>query len=127
MEQKPKTTIATRIHLLRKTLKLTQSEFADKLKLKFGIISAVEVGRTPLTEQNLKMICYEFNVSEQWLRTGEGAMFVDSGAQYENELLDVFRRLSEASQKLVVEHAKGVVELERSLRVSCQPDPADPV
>jgi transcriptional regulator with XRE-family HTH domain len=124
VKQEPKTTIASRTHLLRKTLKLTQSEFADKLKLKFGIISAVEVGRTPLTEQNLKMICYEFNVSEQWLRTGEGDMFVDNGAQYESELLDVFRQLSEASQKLVVEHAKGVVELERFLRAPCQPDPA---
>jgi transcriptional regulator with XRE-family HTH domain len=65
VKQEPKTTIASRTHLLRKTLKLTQSEFADKLKLKFGIISAMEVSRTPLTEQNLKMICYEFNVSEQ--------------------------------------------------------------
>jgi transcriptional regulator with XRE-family HTH domain len=73
MEQKTNDSVANRIHILRKTLKLTQTEFSDRLKLKFGIISAIETGRTPLTEQNLKMICNDFSVSENWLRAGAGA------------------------------------------------------
>ena len=112
-----KSPVASRIHLLRKTLKLTQSEFADKLKLKFGIISAVEVGRTPLTEQNLKMICSEFSVSEQWLRSGEGDMFVDKAPQSIKELLDIFDRLTPASRKMILDLARAMLANE-------QPDPA---
>jgi transcriptional regulator with XRE-family HTH domain len=121
MEQ---TAIASRVLLLRKTLKLTQSEFAEKLKLKFGIISAIEVGRTPLTEQNLKMICLTFNISENWLRNGGGDMFVKSSVQHELELLDIFHQLSEPSRDLVIEHAKRVVQLERALLTDEPPDSA---
>jgi hypothetical protein len=69
------------------------------------------------------MICLTFNISENWLRNGEGDMFVKSGIQYEVELLDIFRHLSEASRKLVIDHAKGVVQLEHTLLANEQPAP----
>jgi transcriptional regulator with XRE-family HTH domain len=104
-----KSPVASRVHLLRKTLKLTQSEFADKLKLKFGIISAVEVGRTPLTEQNLKMICSEFSVSEQWLRTGEGEMFTSEDPDTA-EFLAIYRALSPPFRKMFLEYGRFLIE-----------------
>jgi transcriptional regulator with XRE-family HTH domain len=105
-----------RLKEIRKTKRLNQKEFANALGIAQNTYSLIETGKIAMSERNIKMICLTFNVSEQWLRSGEGAMFVDNDTQYESELLDVFRQLSEAFQKLVVEHAKGVVELERSLR-----------
>ncbi|MHB9292500.1 hypothetical protein Holit_01598 [Hollandina sp. SP2] len=109
-----------RLKEVRKTKGLNQKEFATELGIAQNTYSLIETGKIAMSERNIKMICLTFGVSEQWLRTGESQMFADNDTQYEIELLDVFRQLSEASRKLVVEHAKGVVELERTLRSSTQ-------
>ena len=65
-----------RIKNLRKTLKLTQQEFADRLGIKRGTMANYEIGRNEPIDAVVSIICREFNVSEKWLRTGEGEMFV---------------------------------------------------
>ena len=40
-------------------------------------ISKIERGENNLSEQMFKSICREWNVNEEWLRTGEGEMFVE--------------------------------------------------
>ena len=67
-----------RLKNLRKTLKLTMEEFGKKLGISKAAISRIENGIVNLTEQNRISICREFNVNEQWLRTGEGEMFLQS-------------------------------------------------
>ena len=65
-----------RIKLLRQSLKMTQQEFADKLHIKRGAIANYEVGRNIPADSVIALICKEFDVSESWLRTGDGPMFV---------------------------------------------------
>lgn len=62
---------------LRKHLNLTQKEFGERIGLKPNSISDIENGKNSLTDIVLKSICKEFNVNEEWLRTGKGEMFVD--------------------------------------------------
>ncbi|WP_285823931.1 helix-turn-helix domain-containing protein [Schaedlerella arabinosiphila] len=64
-----------RIKKLRKTLDLTQQKFADKLCVKRNTVGQWEIGRNELTDAAILSICREFNVNEEWLRTGEGEMF----------------------------------------------------
>lgn len=64
-----------RIKKVRKTLNLTQQKFADHLGMKQNTIATYEMGRTNPSDPAIKSICREFNISEQWLRTGEGDMF----------------------------------------------------
>lgn len=65
-----------RIKLLRKTLNLTLEKFGEKLCVTKVAISNIENGHRNLTDQMLRAICREFNVNEEWLRTGEGEMFI---------------------------------------------------
>lgn len=65
-----------RIRRLRKTLDMTQQEFADKLGVKRNTVGQWECGINGITDQVAISICREFNVNENWLRTGEGDMFV---------------------------------------------------
>lgn len=65
-----------RIKELRKTLDLTQQEFADKLKIGRGTLANYEVGRNEPLDAVISLICTKFNVNESWLRAGEGEMFV---------------------------------------------------
>lgn len=64
-----------RIKKIRKELHLTQAEFADELRIKRGTISNYEIGRNTPIDAVISLICREFDVSEAWLRTGEGEMF----------------------------------------------------
>lgn len=67
-----------RIKVLRKDVKrMTMEDFGKKLGISKAAISRIESGAVNLTEQNRISICREFNVSEQWLRTGEGEMFAE--------------------------------------------------
>ena len=65
-----------RIKELRKRLNLTQQEFADRLSIKRGAVANYEVGRNTPSDSVIALICREFNVSERWLREGEGDMFL---------------------------------------------------
>ena len=82
----------TRIKLLRKSLNLTQQEFADKLNIKRGAVSNYEVGRNQPIDAVISLICKEFNVNEDWLRFGKGDMFLpfeDEVAETLSQLLEV--------------------------------------
>ena len=67
-----------RIKKLRKTLDLTQQEFADKLNIKRNTVATYETGKSSPSDAAVVLICKTFNVSETWLRTGEGEMFTPS-------------------------------------------------
>lgn len=72
-----------RIKQLRKALGLTQQEFADRLHVKNNTISNYESGLRSLSDAMIASICREFSVSEVWLRSGEGSMFVSLGRMAE--------------------------------------------
>ena len=65
-----------RIKKIRKELDLTQQEFADRIGIARGNVGAYEVGKNAPSDAVISLICREFNVSENWLRTGEGEMFI---------------------------------------------------
>lgn len=65
-----------RIRLLRKELKLNQTDFGERIGVKQASVAGYEAGiRTPL-DAVITSICREFNVNEDWLRTGKGEMFL---------------------------------------------------
>ncbi len=64
-----------RIKKLRKSLDMTQQEFADRIGVKRNTIGQYEIGRNEPIDTVINLICREFNVSEEWLRTGSGEMF----------------------------------------------------
>lgn len=70
-------TIANRIIKVVNATGGNKSEFARKVNLTPAYISKLdrEPNRTP-SDRTIADICREFSVSEHWLRTGEGEMFL---------------------------------------------------
>lgn len=67
-----------RIKELRKVLGLSREEFANKLGLKSrGKIENIELERTSPDEPFLDLICKTYNINPEWLRTGQGEMFIE--------------------------------------------------
>lgn len=75
-----------RIKMVRKSKGLTLEKFGSKLGISAAACSAIEVGKNSPSEQTIVSICREFNVSEHWLRTGEGEMYnaVDEDEEISN-------------------------------------------
>lgn len=66
-----------RIKALRKELGLSGEKFGERIGVKKAAISKIESGVVGLSDSNILAICREFNVNEEWLRTGTGEMFKD--------------------------------------------------
>lgn len=64
-----------RIKELRRELNLTQDEFSSKIGLSRNFIAQTETGAKKPSDRTISDICREFNVNEEWLRTGSGEMF----------------------------------------------------
>lgn len=74
-----------RVKELRKSLNYTLDKFGGKLGVQKSAISKIEKGDNNLTDQMLKAICREFDINEEWLRTGEGEMYIE--VDKENQLM----------------------------------------
>lgn len=99
-----------RIKEVRKYLGLTLEKFGEKLGVGKTAISKLEKDERKLTDQMTKSICREFNINEEWLRTGTGNMrvliedeavaAVSELVEKSNPLYDVIRGIMVAYQKL---------------------------
>ena len=68
--------IFERLKYIRKTLNLTQKNFAKEIGMSQSGYGQIEIGDRPISDRLIKSICMAFNVNENWLRTGEGEMFI---------------------------------------------------
>lgn len=109
-----------RIKQLRKTLGLTLDKFGEKIGVGKSAISKIERGENGVSDQMLKSICREFNVREEWLRTGEGEMFVPASTfnldefvkakgatDTEIELVKTYFELDSGIRDTIIEHFKN--------------------
>lgn len=74
---------------------MNQSEFGEYVGIKRAAISDIERGRRAVTDRHIKAIILapDLNVSEEWLRTGSGDMFLPLSKEAELAKLtaDIFR------------------------------------
>lgn len=63
-----------RVNAIRKKKEMTMEQFGEKIGVQKSAVSKIEKDKVNLTEANIIAICREFDVNENWLRTGEGDM-----------------------------------------------------
>jgi transcriptional regulator with XRE-family HTH domain len=64
-----------RIKQIRTNSGLNQSDFGKKISISRSAVWKIENGENTPSEQTINIICREFNVNENWLRTGTGDMY----------------------------------------------------
>lgn len=106
-----------RIRILRKTLKLNQKEFAQKIGLKQNAISCMEKNGATVTEQNVKAICSQFNVNETWLRTGSGKIFLENDKK-RKEFFEIFDELSPILQDYLINTGKNLLDTQSKMQLN---------
>lgn len=68
--------LGSRIRFIRSQSGYNQTEFGDKIGAAQNTVSAWEKDKVVPADTAMVSICRTFNISEKWLRTGEGPMEV---------------------------------------------------
>ncbi len=124
--------IGNRIFDVRKKTGLNQADFGKRIGVTRSAICNYENGSRSVGEQVILSICREFNVSEEWLRTGSGEMFInrsrdDELSAFVDELLseksvDFRRRLVTALSRMSPEQWDAL----EALALGLMKDPVPP-
>ena len=121
-----------RVKMVRDKAQLTMEQFGNRIGgVSKSTISNIENDNRNLTEHMLKSICREFDVNEKWLKPGEGDMprklseeeevaslvsnLLEDGRDNPFfgiilEIVQTYNELSPASQKVLQEASKKLVE-----------------
>lgn len=88
-----------RIKQVRKSVNLNQADFGQRVGVKGNTIGNYEIGlRTP-SDAVILSICREFGVSETWLRTGDGEMFIRPDP--DDEIDRILAQISASDDELI--------------------------
>lgn len=121
--------INLRIKILLDTLKIKKTTFADKINVSQAFVSQLCSGASQPSDRTLADICREFNVSETWLRTGEGEMFIQLNEDQEllevladlqvdeenpvRDLLIAYWRLNDDQKAAIKQMIKNLIDLQK--------------
>lgn len=67
--------IYERIKEIRKENHLTQKEFGERIGTTRDVITNIELGRVDAKDHMIKLISKEFDVNENWIKSGEGEKY----------------------------------------------------
>ena len=101
-----------RLREVRKYTGLSQREFCAKIGMTQSTYASLETGAREFRGAYVILICKSYQVNEEWLRTGNGEMFLEEPNKALEELLNIFDRLTPALQEYVLAQAKGLLELQ---------------
>lgn len=113
-----------RIKKIRKDKNLTQVEFGEKIGVKGNTVTNYENGLRNPTDAILHSICREFNVNEEWLRSGEGEPYIESddklsvyiakisggSDEFIKDLIMAYMDLDETSKEALRKLADGMIK-----------------
>ena len=89
---------------------LTKTAFAERINVSQSFISNLCLNKKMPSGRTISDICREFNVSEVWLRTGEGTMFVP--LDEDAELIEIFAQIGQSEDELIKRIIKGYWKLD---------------
>ncbi|MCL2210979.1 MAG: helix-turn-helix domain-containing protein [Treponema sp.] len=109
------TTINQRVRILRKSINLTQKEFAQRIYVSTSFQTLTELGKKRVLDRHIKLIVTAFGVNESWLRTGEGEMFEkDVTPDYKiTDTVKIFKQLAPFFQDLIIDLMQKLLEYEK--------------
>jgi transcriptional regulator with XRE-family HTH domain len=96
-------TVNQRVRLLRKELKLTQTEFSSVISISAGQLACIETDKRVVNNRTIKLICDSFHVNGEWLRTGEGSIFSEENGSENEKLIALYNSIRPKYQSFILE------------------------
>lgn len=67
-----------RFKAIREFLGFSQKDFSKRINVGYSTLAMLETGQRTIKDIHISQVCNEFNVNENWLRTGIGEMFIEN-------------------------------------------------
>ena len=104
-------TINQRIKEARKTLKISQKNFADSICISNTYLADIENESRKANERIIKLCSMVFGISETWLKEGKGEIFIKSSDVEITRLVSIFNKLPLNFQDYALEQLEGLLKL----------------
>jgi transcriptional regulator with XRE-family HTH domain len=107
-------TIYGRIKEIRDRLKISQVEFSERIFVSKSFYGDIEIGKKKVNDRIIFIISKQFNVNEEWVRTGKGEMFTDTPPDIRREqLLNIYNQLDGSLRECLVEQSGILLKLQK--------------
>ena len=104
-------TVNQRIKEARKTLKMSQKDFAAAICISNTYLADLEGETRKANDRIIKLCSMVFGISETWLKEGKGDMFYKSTDEKITRLVSVFNKLPINFQDYALEQLEGLLKL----------------
>jgi ribosome-binding protein aMBF1 (putative translation factor) len=104
-------TVNERIREARKTLKMSQMDFAAAICIYNTYLAGVENGARVANDRIVKLCSMVFGISENWLKEGKGGMFYKSPDEKITRLVGIFNKLPLDFQDYALDQLEGLLKL----------------
>jgi transcriptional regulator with XRE-family HTH domain len=104
--------INQRIKLLRSELNISQTEFSKKIFISQSSLGEIETGVRKVNDRIIQLICSEFNINKDWIKTGQGSMFdIEKPDIKLKHLIEIYKQLDKLSQECLLEQSESLLKL----------------
>lgn len=98
--------IGKRIQNIIENKHISRRKFAKVICFSPSHLSNVINGKSPASDKLLLSICYKYNVSMEWLKTGNGETYKVDSSLENAYIVNILNELSEPSKKMVLKIAE---------------------
>ena len=103
-----------RIKLVRQALNLSQAKFAKEISISNGYIAGIELEKRNVNDRLIKLVCITFNVSEHWLRAGNGDMFEEQPNKLFELASATFKELKPEYQEYILKQIDQLLDVQQA-------------
>jgi hypothetical protein len=95
-------------------LGISQVEFSKRIFVSKGFYGDIEVGKKKINDRIIFIISKQFNVNNEWIKTGKGEMFTNTPPDIRLEkLLDIYNQLDGSLRDCLVEQSGILLKLQK--------------
>lgn len=105
--------INQRVKEVRLALNMSQAKFAKELSMSNGYIAGIELEHNKVNDRIVKLMYFIFNVSEEWLRTGNGSMFEEKPDTTMELAASTFKKLKPVYQEYILKQIDQLLEIQK--------------
>jgi len=101
-----------RIKQVRSELQISQREFSKKIFIGQSSLGEIEIGTRKVNDRIIQLICSEFGVNKDWIKSGKGQMFdVEKPDIKLEHLIDIYKQLEKPLQEYLLEQSESLLKL----------------
>jgi transcriptional regulator with XRE-family HTH domain len=107
-----KDSVSERIKEVRHVLKLSQVKFSEAIYISNGYLAEIELGNRRVNERIIQLITTTFGVNKEWLKTGQGNMFISTPDEKCERIAALFKELNPEFQDYVLSQMDQLINLQ---------------